>query len=376
MTRQRLAADQQDEIPASAPSHDRYPEIIGKSIQVEALKERIGLAAASPLDILITGESGTGKELVARAISRTGRRRQGKFIPIDCGSLSDSLAEAELFGYRKGAFTGAVENRQGLLEAADGGIIFLDEISNMPLRLQAKLLRVLQEREVRRIGETAPRKLDVQVIAATNKDLLGDMKSDQFRGDLYYRLKAMEIRLPSLRERAEDIPLLIEWFLEKTSEIEGGRKKKIVPETMQILLDYSYPGNIRELKNIVASAYYSSPGSVIGRAVLPPEVFHKDTEEIFSDASIAEKIYREILEGKGGFDDLIKAPFLKHQFGISVLKEVIQKALLDTNGVYRAALKRLGVAHQSYSVTIQFLKRHCCYLDFRQFRHKVSNPDL
>lgn len=373
MTRRRLAVDQRDAMPASAVSPDRYPEIIGKSTQVKALKERIGLAAASPLDILITGESGTGKELVARAISRTGRRRQGKFIPIDCGSLSDSLAEAELFGYRKGAFTGAAENRQGLLEAADGGIVFLDEISNMPLRLQAKLLRVLQEREVRRIGETMSRKLDIQVIAATNRDLLADMKSDQFRGDLYYRLKSMEIRLPSLRERAEDIPLLIEWFLKKTSEIEGGRKKTITSETMQLLLDYSYPGNIRELRNIVASAYYSTPGSVIGRTVLPPEVLRKNAEEIPSDASIAEKIYHEIIEGKGNFDALIKAPFLKHQFGISVLQEVIQISLRDTDGVYRAALKRLGVAHQNYSVAIQFLKRHRCYLDFRLFRHKGSN---
>ena len=137
-------------------ARDEYREIVGKSAVMEQLRDRIGLAAASPLDILITGESGTGKELVAEAIRRTGRRKSGKFIPVDCGSLSDSLAEAELFGYRKGAFTGATENRQGLLEAAQGGIIFLDEISNLPFRLQAKLLRVLQEREVRRIGETLP----------------------------------------------------------------------------------------------------------------------------------------------------------------------------------------------------------------------------
>jgi transcriptional regulator with GAF, ATPase, and Fis domain/tetratricopeptide (TPR) repeat protein len=375
MARRRLASDQQAEILSSAEEHDRYPEIIGKSIQVAALKERINLAAASPLDILIAGESGTGKELVARAINRTGRRRQGKFIPVDCGSLSDSLAEAELFGYRKGAFTGAVENRQGLLEAADGGIIFLDEISNMPLRLQAKLLRVLQEREVRRLGETAPRKLDIQVIAATNKDLAADIKSGQFRGDLYYRLKSMEIRLPSLRERYVDIPLLIEWFLGKTAEAEGGQKKHIAPESMQLLLDYSYPGNVRELRNIVASAYYSTPGSIIGCTVLPPEVFPKNSQETPSDASIAEKIYCEILEGKGGFDDLLKAPFLKRQFGISVLQEVIQKSLMDANGFYREALKRLGVPHRSYSVTIQFLKRHRCYPDFRLYRQNISSHD-
>jgi transcriptional regulator with GAF, ATPase, and Fis domain/tetratricopeptide (TPR) repeat protein len=368
--RQRLSDEPQLELSAFVASQDRYPEIIGKSHQVKALKERIGLAAASPLDILITGESGTGKELVARAIGRTGRRRQGKFIAVDCGALSDSLAEAELFGYRKGAFTGAAENRPGLLEAADGGIVFLDEISNMPLRLQAKLLRVLQEREVRRIGETAPRRLDIQIIAATNKDLFVDIKNGQFRGDLYYRLKVMEIRLAPLRDRAEDIPLLIEWFLEKTAEIEGGRKKKITPDMMQILMDYGYPGNIRELRHIVASAYYSTSGLVMDRAALPPEVLRSDADDNSSDASIAAKIYHAILEGKGNFDDLIKTPFLRHQFGTPVLQEIIRKSLIDTSGVYRAALKRLGVAHKSYSIAIQFLKRHRCYLDFRPFRQK------
>jgi transcriptional regulator with GAF, ATPase, and Fis domain len=191
-------------------SQEKYPEIIGASASVSILRDRIALVAAAPLDVLIWGESGTGKELVARAIYRTGRRSAGNFIALDCGALSDTLIESELFGYRKGAFTGANENRAGLLEAAHGGVLFLDEISNLNSKLQAKLLRVLQEREVRRLGETTTRRIDVQVIAATNRNLKEEIRKGEFRRDLYYRLNAMDVRVPPLRERLEDVPLLLQ----------------------------------------------------------------------------------------------------------------------------------------------------------------------
>lgn len=346
---------------------ERFPELIGRSPSLMALKDRIGLAANSPIDILITGESGTGKELVARAICRTGRRRQGKFIAVDCGSLSDSLAEAELFGYRKGAFTGATENRQGLLEAANGGILFLDEIGNMPLRLQAKFLRVLQEREVRRIGETITRKLDIQIIAATNKDLMEETRNGRFRNDLLYRLKAMEIRVCSLRERSEDIPLLMDYFLKNTAEAEGGIRKRFAPGAMELLQNYSYPGNIRELNNVVAAAYYSTAGVVIESHMLPPEILREqDVPEHSED--LAHQLYREILEGKGNFEDSVKKPYLQRRFGSSVVRGIIQKALKDAGGSYRNALTRLRVPGRLYASTMQFLKRHQCYLDFRPFR--------
>lgn len=349
-------------------SNNRYPELVGESPSLELLRDRIGLAAASPLDILITGESGTGKELVARAIFRTGRRQSGKFVAVDCGSLTDSLAEAELFGYRKGAFTGAIENREGLLEAADGGTVFLDEISNMPFRLQAKLLRVLQEREVRRIGEIVPRKVDIQIIAATNKDLFEEMKAGRFRRDLFYRLKMMEIKVPPLRERAEDIPLLIDWFLKKTSELEGGRAKRFRSEAMTLLKNYSYPGNIRELKNIVAGSYYSTAREIIGVDELPPEVHLEDPKRGGDESRMPERLYREIVEGDGTFEDLVKKPFLKRQFGSSVVREVVQLALRKTCGRYRDAFVQLRIPENRYSVTMQFLKRNNCYLDFRPFR--------
>jgi Nif-specific regulatory protein len=353
-------------------ARDRYAEIIGKSDVVEALRDRIGLAAGSPLDILIIGESGTGKELVAKAIHRTGRRKTAKFVALDCGSLSDTLAEAELFGYRKGAFTGAVENRPGLLESAHGGIIFLDEVSNMPLHLQAKLLRVLQEREVRRIGETAPRKIDVQVIAATNKDLLEEMREGRFRNDLYYRLKKMEIRVPALRDRSGDIPLLLEWFLDGIVQAEGGRQKKFSQEAKQLLESYEYPGNIRELQSIVARSYYSAKGIVLDVDELPPEVHPTDQAKFNQEAGSAARLYAKMAEGSGNFEELIRKPFLNHQLSVSMVRGVIERALKDSGGNYRDAFSRLNIPDREYSLTLRFLKRYTCFVDYRPFRRKQT----
>ncbi len=368
LAHQRLAKEKSELEHYLHQARDAYPEIVGSSAPVEALRDRISLAAASPLDILIVGESGTGKELVAQAIYRTGSRKSGKFIAVDCGSLTDSLTEAEFFGYRKGAFTGASENRQGLLEAANGGIIFLDEICNLPFRLQAKLLRVLQEREVRRIGETVPRKINIQVIAATNKDLFEEIKSGQFRKDLFYRLKEMEIRVPPLRERLEDVPLLIQWFLEETAKRGNGRPKKLLPEAFQLLKNYTYPGNIRELKNIVSGSYFSTAATIIGPEELPAEVRGAFIGEVESEHKGAARLYLEILEGRGGFEDLVKKPFLRRQFTVSLVRGVIQNALKDSGGVYRSAFARLRIPDRQYAVTLQFLKHNKCYVDYRPFR--------
>ncbi len=351
-------------------AREDYEEIIGRSPSVELLRDRIGLAANLPLNILIIGESGSGKELVAKAIHRSGRRKSGRFIPVDCGSLSDSLAEAELFGFRKGAFTGAAENRQGLIEAANGGILFLDEIANMPYRLQAKLLRVIQEREVRRLGETVSHKVDFQLIAATNKDLLEEVKKGQFREDLYYRLNAFEIRVPPLRERSEDIPLLIEAFLEEIAVAGSGRSDRFLPAALQLLKQYSYPGNIRELKNIIVRAYFSPRKGDIGIENLPPEVRLGIAMPPSSEANIAAELYRRILDGEGDFNTLVRKPFLRHQYGAAVVRDLIEKALKDSEGIYRRAYLLLRIPEKLHRATMQFLKRHKCYPDYRPFRRK------
>jgi DNA-binding NtrC family response regulator len=349
-------------------------DMIGRSEAMERLFQRIASVAASPMDVLVTGESGTGKELVARALHRSGRRASGKFIPLDCGSLSDTLVESELFGYRKGAFTGASESRPGLFEAAHGGILFLDEITNLSLKLQGKLLRVLQEREVRRLGETDPRKIDVQIIAATNRDLAEEARTGRFRNDLYYRLNSLEIQVPSLRERIGDIPLLIDSFLARAAESEGGREKVFSPEALQVLCDYHYPGNIRELKNVVQGCYYLTPGRVIGVEQLPLKVrgVKKSRPVSLEGREESLQIYRRIIKGEGTFEELVRIPFLKRQVGSPCIQEVMHLALQKANGRYREAFRLLKIPDQEYTTMMIFLRRHDCYLNYRLYRRKKS----
>jgi transcriptional regulator with GAF, ATPase, and Fis domain len=343
-------------------------EILGDSAAAIELRQRIAMVARSPLDVLINGETGTGKELVARALHQCGRRAKGIFVAVDCGSLSDTLFESELFGYRKGAFTGASDNRPGLLESANGGVLFLDEISNLSLRLQAKLLRVLQEREVRRIGEGTLRRLDIQVIAATNRELSHEIRKGRFRRDLYYRLKSMEIRVPPLRERREDIPLLIEWFLSGVSQLHG-MKKSLSPEACKRLMEYSYPGNIRELKNNIESSYYLAKDRVIDVSDLQPELRGTLACQSAEGPRVRE-LYEVLREGRGTFEEAVKGPFLKRILTRETVREIIRLALIEAGGKYREAFRLLRIPDSSYSVMMLFLKRHRCYLDFRPFRQK------
>jgi len=351
-------------------AREGYREIVGVSKAIREVRERMAAVSVAPTDVLICGETGTGKELVARGLHRTGRRAGGVFVAIDCGSLTDSLAESELFGYRKGAFTGATESRAGLFEAAQGGVVFLDEVSSLPMRLQSKLLRVLQEREVRRIGEVTPRKIDVQIIAATNKDLLAEIEKGKFRRDLYHRLNVMQIRVPPLRDRAEDIPILIDWFLGNLAQGRGGEVKTFSNEAKQLLMEYPYPGNVRELAHIVESSYYLARGRVIQLADLPAEVRGMEIIEnaTWNSESHALMILRRIDKGEGNFYDLVKVPFMRHRIGVDVVRRLLHKALSDAGGLYKSAFQRLGIPDREYATVKQFLKRNGCYLDFRPYR--------
>src|SRR5262249_17187337 len=246
--------------------------IIGQSGKMRAIFELIQTVAPQSSRVLITGESGTGKELVARAIHENSARAQAPFITINCGAFPETLLESELFGYMKGAFTGANENRQGLFQAAHGGTLFMDEIGNMTLTMQVKLYRVLQEGKVRPLGSTEEIDVDVRVIAATNKDFEKEIAEGRFREDLYYRLSVIPLQLPPLRERREDIPLLARHFLEgfrKTMEkpIEG-----ISPEAMRKLESYEWPGNVRELENTMERAVALESGNEISLRVLPDRI--------------------------------------------------------------------------------------------------------
>ncbi len=239
-------------------------DIVGKSPKMQEVFEKIAAVAKSDITVLITGETGTGKELVARAIHENSHRKDGMFVPVNCGAIPENLLESELFGHEKGAFTGAYRREIGSFEMANGGTIFLDEIGEMSPHLQVKLLRVLQNGEFQRVGSPKVLKTDARVIAATNADLQKAVEEGRFRQDLYYRLNVVNIKLPPLRERREDIPLLVHHFLNKY-----GPDKEVAPETMKMLLSYDWPGNVRELENVIESGCVLSKTNLITPDDLP-----------------------------------------------------------------------------------------------------------
>jgi len=245
--------------------------LIGRTPQMIELYKEIARVAPTPSTVLIVGESGTGKELIARAIHTHSPRARGPFVAINCGALTETLLEAELFGHARGSFTGAVTDKKGLFEEAHEGTIFLDEISETTPALQVKLLRVLQEGEIKRVGETRPRRVDVRVIAATNRDLEAEVRAGRFREDLYYRLSVITLRVPPLRERREDIPLLATHFLRRAAQ-QTGRSLAFSSAALALLMAYSWPGNVRELENSIEYAVIHARGGVIMPEDLPEKI--------------------------------------------------------------------------------------------------------
>jgi len=247
-------------------------EIISASPQMDRVKKLILKVARSNSTVLIRGESGTGKELIARAIHQNSPRANAIFQAVNCAAINENLLESELFGHERGAFTGAIAEKKGLFEVADGGTLFLDEIGELDISLQAKLLRALQEKTIRRVGGTKETPVDVRVIAATNRDLLKMTQDGRFREDLYYRLNVLSIEVPPLRERRADIPLLIDYFIKKHTKNSPNKIKGISPEAKKLLLDYWYPGNVRQLESAIERAVLLAEGEFIQVEDLPPEM--------------------------------------------------------------------------------------------------------
>jgi len=247
----------------------RLASLLGRSPQMQRVFELIGKIHSTRTSVLITGESGTGKELVARALHSEGSRSQKPFVAVNCGAIPADLMESELFGHKRGAFTGAVADKPGLFQQADGGILFLDEIGELTLSLQVKLLRALQERKVKAVGDAGEVEVDVRIIAATNRELEEEVARGAFRSDLYYRLNVIEVRLPALRQRREDLPLLIEHFVRRYAAEQDKRIAGLAPEVARALAAYDYPGNVRELENIIEHALTMASGSRIEVGDLP-----------------------------------------------------------------------------------------------------------
>jgi two-component system response regulator PilR (NtrC family) len=316
--------------------------IIGQSSKMRAIFDLIQTVAPQTSRVLITGESGTGKELVARAIHENSARAHTPFITINCGAFPETLLESELFGYTKGAFTGANENRRGLFQAAHGGTLFLDEIGNMSLAMQVKLYRVLQEGKVRPLGSTDEVDVDVRVIAATNKDLEKSIAAGEFREDLFYRLSVIPIHVPPLRERREDIPLLARYFLERFRKSMDKPLDAIAPQAMQRLESYDWPGNVRELENTIERAVALESGPEISTTVLPDRVSGSGTPTLAA-AGQMESLQLPV-EGVD-FERVIA----------ETEKRYLQAALEKAGGVRTQAAEILKISYRSFR---HFAKKH------------------
>ena len=275
--------------------HDKYSfeNIIGKSIPMQRVYEVMEKVAQTDSTILIYGESGTGKELVAQAIHYHSPRRERPFVTINCGGLPESLLESELFGHIRGAFTSAINDKKGLFQVADGGTIFLDEISATSLSIQVKLLRVLQEREIKQVGDTKDISVDVRVIAATNKKLEEEVRESKFREDLYYRLSVIPVALPPLRDRKDDLPLLVQHFLNKYCQIQKKEQKTLAPGIMDILMGYNWPGNVRELENVIEHAVALGDSMQIFPKDLPPSILENSDSRKGTNSVLLKEAMRE-----------------------------------------------------------------------------------
>jgi two-component system NtrC family response regulator len=295
-------------------------------LQVYELIEKV---APTPASVLISGESGTGKELVAKAIHMNSPREDKAFITVNCAALAENLLESELFGHEKGAFTGAVAMRKGRFELADGGTIFLDEVGEIPLALQAKLLRALQERSFERVGGTKTLTVDVRIISASNRDLKEEVMQGRFREDLFYRLNVIHVTLPALRERMDDMPLLVDFFIDKFSQKLDKKDLTITKEALRLLMTLPWEGNVRELENTIERAAILCNGNCIEAEDVQPESVNMDTQAAWS----RELDLHQIVPESAGLNDVLYA----------VEEKMLVDALEEANFVQARAADRLGI---------------------------------
>ena len=316
-------------------SQSRDRNIIGTSRAMQEVFDLIAQVAETKTNVLVSGESGTGKELVARAIHDQSSRQGQPFVAINCGAIPENLLESELFGHVKGAFTGAVQNKEGLFETATGGTLFLDEIGEISLPLQVKLLRALQEKSIRRVGDTVDRKIDVRIVSATNRRLEEEVAAGRFREDVYYRLNVIQLTLPPLRDRIEDIPLLAQHFIRRFADELGKDVEGMDGAAYDLLAEYGFPGNVRELENLIERAVALSRGPTIGPDLLPPTV---------TQSRESEPAVRITADG-------IDLETLVADYERSLLRE----ALVQSKGVKKQAARLLGISFRSFRYRLEKL---------------------
>ena len=337
-----------------------------KMLQLFSLIRKIGPTGAT---VLIHGESGTGKELVARALHDLSGRATDTWVVVNCAALPPDLIESELFGYRKGSFTGASEDKPGLVEAASGGTLLLDEVASMPLEHQSRLLRVLQEKTVRRLGELSERPVDVRIIAATNQSLHGLVERGEFREDLFHRLNVIQIVIPPLRERASDIPILAGQFLQEL-EKRHGQAKEATPGFLERLEGFRFRGNVRELQNVVEQAYLLGPEERLRAVDISIPTADRISAEEEKVNSRSQRLFKALVRGEVDFRADIRERFLARDLSRLDLRGIISLGLASTDGSYRQLVRKFHLPEKDYKRFLAFLSHHRCKVDFRPFRNR------
>jgi len=366
----------------------RQPEVklIGRSPAIQALEAEIDSASRSDAKVLITGETGVGKEVVSRLIHHRSARAAAGLVTLNCAGLPDSLLESELFGHVRGSFTGAYRDKPGLLEMAPNGTVFLDEVGEMSMRMQVVLLRFLESGEIQRVGaDRSHTRVNVRLITATNRELEKEIASGAFREDLYFRLNVIRFAIPPLRERAEDIPLLVKFYSDSFSQSHKVPAMDITSEAMDALMAYRWPGNIRELKNVVERVVLKASGQPVRVADLPPEIFKSSPTaavavdvppaavgETFDGAlgntARADELASAMIKQGESFWSAVYPIFMSRDLTRTDLRRIVQVGLETTNGNYRLLVQLFNMAPQDYKRFLSFLRKHDCHLPFQRFR--------
>jgi len=353
--------------------HEDGEQLIGSSPSMRDLRDEIAYAARSDAKILITGESGVGKEILARSIHRQSTRARAQLVTINCAGLPDSLLESELFGHVRGSFTGAYRDKAGLLELANTGTIFMDEVGEMSLRMQALLLRFLESGEIQRVGaERAQARVNVRVIAATNRNLTERIASKDFREDLYYRLNVIHLTVPPLRERREDVGELLDHFLQHFSKRHSVPTPRLTPEALSLLVGYGWPGNVRELKNFVERLVLRARAGVISPADLPLEIAPPPPPVPVpagaTRTQAVDRMYDRMTQGRESFWTVVYEPFMSRDMTRDDLRALVSRGLEQTRGSYRILVQLFNMPEADYKRFLNFLRKHDCQMPFQRFR--------